>query len=162
MHGGRSVGRAAQGVGRWSAGRRTHPLVFMSALLESLLVGGGGTPLEPCRVAPYVSVPRLTSATPRAPPPPLPLAPHPPPTAFAPFDSALLSAAAHQYASAAAAAAAALCPPYAGFAALAARCRSSSIADLRLKARRHAAALAAARAPSPSAPTAPSPAPADT
>lgn len=64
-----------------------------------LLVSGGGTPLEPCRVAPYVSVPRL-SAVPRAPPPPPPLpplAPHPPPpAAFAPFDSALLSAAAHQ------------------------------------------------------------------
>ncbi|GBP37489.1 hypothetical protein EVAR_79422_1 [Eumeta japonica] len=57
------------------------------------------------------------------------------------------------YASAAAAAAAALCPPY-GLAALAARCRSSSIADLRLKARRHAAALAAARAPSPPLPPA--------
>ncbi|XP_028158806.1 short stature homeobox protein 2-like [Ostrinia furnacalis] len=81
-----------------------------------------------------------------------------PPAAFAPFDSALLSAAAHQYASAAAAAAAALCPPYAGLAALAARCRSSSIADLRLKARRHAAAIAAARAPSPPA----APASADT
>lgn len=65
--------------------------------VSGLLVSGGGTPLEPCRVAPYVSVPRL-SAVPRAPAPPLPpLAPHPPPsTAFAPFDSALLSAAAHQ------------------------------------------------------------------
>lgn len=65
--------------------------------LAGLLVGGGGTPLEPCRVAPYVSVPRL-AGVPRAPPPaPLPsLAPHPPPAAFAPFDSALLSAAAHQ------------------------------------------------------------------
>lgn len=63
-----------------------------------LLVSGGGTPLEPCRVAPYVSVPRL-SAIPRPPPAPQlpPLGSHPPPsTAFAPFDSALLSAAAHQ------------------------------------------------------------------
>lgn len=68
-----------------------------------------------------------------------------------------------QYASAAAAAAAALCPPYAGLAALAARCRSSSIADLRLKARRHAAALAAstARVSPPLLPT-PATMPADT
>ncbi|CAF4795251.1 unnamed protein product [Pieris macdunnoughi] len=130
---------------------------FLYTLL-GLLVSGSGTPLEPCRVAPYVAVPRLGSVPggQRPPPPPIQLAPHPSPTAFAPFDSALLSAAAHQYATAAAAAAAAaLCPPYAGFAALAARCRSSSIADLRLKARRHAAALAAARGstPPPSTPT---------
>ncbi|CAH2236368.1 jg10748 [Pararge aegeria aegeria] len=65
-------------------------------LTNGLLVGGGGTPLEPCRVAPYVAVPRLANSTPRPPPPPLSLAPHPPATAFAPFDSALLSAAAHQ------------------------------------------------------------------
>lgn len=128
---------------------------------KGLLLGGSGTPLEPCRVAPYVSVPRLGSASRVSVPVssvatvPSPhqlssLTPHPqPPAAFAPFDSALLSAAAHQYASAAAAAAAALCPPYAGLAALAARCRSSSIADLRLKARRHAAALAAARVTPP-------------
>lgn len=67
-------------------------------------MSGGGTPLEPCRVAPYVSVPRM-SALPRAPsgpPPPMPLPPRlsahgtGPAAAFAPFDSALLSAAAHQ------------------------------------------------------------------
>lgn len=50
-------------------------------------------------MAPYVSVPRLSAVARPPPPPPSlpPLAPHPPPSAaFAPFDSALLSAAAHQ------------------------------------------------------------------
>lgn len=72
---------------------------------SGLLLGGNGTPLEPCRVAPYVAVPRLgaprsaqTSTAPvhlsSLPPPPHPA--HSASAAFAPFDSALLSAAAHQ------------------------------------------------------------------
>ncbi|VVD05189.1 unnamed protein product [Leptidea sinapis] len=74
-----------------------YPDAFMREEL-SLLISGSGTPLEPCRVAPYVSVPRLSNVSTgqRMPAPPLTLAPHPTPTAFAPFDSALLSAAAHQ------------------------------------------------------------------
>ncbi|BES89917.1 Short stature homeobox [Nesidiocoris tenuis] len=102
------------------------------------------TPLEPCRVAPYINLPRL------------PNIPFPPPSnAFTAFDPALLSAA-QQYAAAATAAALSsnsphsspllFCPQY-GLAALAAfhhdrlLTKNSSIADLRLKAKKHAEAL---------------------
>ncbi|XP_068083485.1 short stature homeobox protein 2-like [Anabrus simplex] len=98
------------------------------------------TPLEPCRVAPYVNVPslRLPSAYDRLPFP-----------AFSAFDPALLSAA-HQYAAAAAAMQSGVfCHPQypLGLAALAAvhqdrlHSKNSSIADLRLKAKKHAEAL---------------------
>ncbi|XP_014245082.2 short stature homeobox protein-like, partial [Cimex lectularius] len=100
------------------------------------------TPLEPCRVAPYVNLPRLPSI-------PFPAATN----TFSAFDPAFISAA-QQYAAAAAAAAALnpssgpllFCPQY-GFAALAAfhhdrlLTKNSSIADLRLKAKKHAEAL---------------------
>ncbi|RZF31847.1 hypothetical protein LSTR_LSTR015048, partial [Laodelphax striatellus] len=105
--------------------------------------GGGGvaTPLEPCRVAPYVNLPRLpfpAAAPAHAPPPP----------PFSAFDPAFISAA-HQYA---AAAAAALVPPgtsplllchpqYSLALAALHHSKNSSIADLRLKAKKHAEAL---------------------
>ncbi|KAJ3639728.1 hypothetical protein Zmor_003069 [Zophobas morio] len=111
------------------------------------------TPLEPCRVVPYMNVPalrgltltpgsvalsnydRLSSATFSQ-----------PGTAFSAFDPAFITAA-HQYAAAAVAVgggpASILCHPQypLGFAALAAAHKNSSIADLRLKARKHAEAL---------------------
>ncbi|PSN43078.1 Short stature homeobox protein 2 [Blattella germanica] len=102
------------------------------------------TPLEPCRVAPYVNVPslRLPTAYDRLPFP-----------AFSAFDPALLTAA-HQYAAAAAAMSSSssplvFCHPQypLGLAALAAvhqdrlHSKNSSIADLRLKAKKHAEAL---------------------
>ncbi|XP_054279108.1 short stature homeobox protein 2-like [Macrosteles quadrilineatus] len=97
------------------------------------------TPLEPCRVAPYVNVPRLPSL------------PFPPPATFSAFDPALLTAA-HQYAAAAAALAAPgtspllLCHPQYSLALAALHndrlhSKNSSIADLRLKAKKHAEAL---------------------
>lgn len=127
------------------------------------------TPLEPCRVVPYMNVPALRnlsippstydrlSSTPFS----------QPGTAFSAFDSAFLSAAHQvrlilfkycdaleyifQYAAAAVAVggnpASILCHPQypLGFAALAAAHKNSSIADLRLKARKHAEALGLAR-----------------
>ncbi|XP_046663086.1 short stature homeobox protein 2-like [Homalodisca vitripennis] len=97
------------------------------------------TPLEPCRVAPYVNVPRLPSL------------PFPPPATFSAFDPALLTAA-HQYAAAAAALAGPgtspllLCHPQYSLALAALHhdrlhSKNSSIADLRLKAKKHAEAL---------------------
>ncbi|XP_018322551.1 short stature homeobox protein 2 [Agrilus planipennis] len=108
------------------------------------------TPLEPCRVVPYVSVPALRG---------LPLTnnsydrinsshfPQPGPP-FSAFDPAFLSVA-HQYAAAAAVAVGAaptaslFCHPSypIGFAALAVAHKNNSIADLRLKARKHAESL---------------------
>ncbi|XP_075215094.1 short stature homeobox protein 2-like [Lycorma delicatula] len=100
---------------------------------------GVSTPLEPCRVAPYVNLPRLPSLS-------FPSSPTPSP--FSAFDPAIISAA-HQYAAAAAALAGPgtspllLCHPQYSLAALAAlhHSKNSSIADLRLKAKKHAEAL---------------------
>ncbi|CAH0394894.1 unnamed protein product [Bemisia tabaci] len=98
------------------------------------------TPLEPCRVAPYVNVPRLPS---------LPLAASAA-AAFSAFDPAIVNAA-HQYAAMLGSTASSLfChSQYPGFslAALAALhqdrllSKNSSIADLRLKAKKHSEAM---------------------
>ncbi|ENN74111.1 hypothetical protein D910_11522 [Dendroctonus ponderosae] len=103
------------------------------------------TPLEPCRVIPYMNVPalrgisigsnyeRLTSSSFSQ-----------QGTAFSAINSAFITAA-HQYAAAVAVGsnpASILCPQYPlEFAALAVAHKNSSIADLRLKARKHAEAL---------------------
>ncbi|XP_055849334.1 aristaless-related homeobox protein-like [Episyrphus balteatus] len=111
------------------------------------------TPLEPCRVAPYVNLPALrsttssssqsasssssqhfasTSAAATA-------------AAFSAFDPALISAAAHQYAAAISNNSNGLFPipqyPINLAAIAAAHSKSSSIADLRMKAKKHAESL---------------------
>ncbi|GBP37490.1 hypothetical protein EVAR_79423_1 [Eumeta japonica] len=101
INGCRTAVRNASALGTEGRGARAAGGILEAAQFAArLLVGGAGTPLEPCRVAPYVSVPRLgarPAPLPPPPPPPLPpLAPHHSPAAFAPFDSAILSAAAHQ------------------------------------------------------------------
>lgn len=126
------------------------------------------TPLEPCRVAPYVSLPssiRISGSSAVQTMNTNPIGSvsgnshfsRQPPPGFAGFDPALLSVAAHQYAAAMSSAAAVsarsgnssastplfpLVPHHPlNLAALAAHSKNSSIADLRLKAKKHAEAL---------------------
>ncbi|KAL1110372.1 hypothetical protein AAG570_007903, partial [Ranatra chinensis] len=114
-----------------------------------LMVGGpgsggapGGVPLEPCRVAPYLNLPRVPAL-------PFPASPN----AFSAFDPAIITAAAAAAAALSASSGGGggggsllVCPQY-GLAALAAlhhdrlHSKNSSIADLRLKAKKHAEAL---------------------
>ncbi|KAJ8951959.1 hypothetical protein NQ318_013629 [Aromia moschata] len=116
------------------------------------------TPLEPCRVVPYMNVPALRglslnpSSVALSSYERLSTAPFSQQgTAFSAINSAFISAA-HQYAaaavavgssSAAAAAASILCHPQypLEFAALAVAHKNSSIADLRLKAKKHTEAM---------------------
>ncbi|XP_063929491.1 short stature homeobox protein-like [Zophobas morio] len=132
---------------------RKHESQIQKGMMMNSHSPSTSTPLEPCRVVPYMNVPalrgltltpgsvalsnydRLSSATFSQ-----------PGTAFSAFDPAFITAA-HQYAAAAVAVgggpASILCHPQypLGFAALAAAHKNSSIADLRLKARKHAEAL---------------------
>ncbi|GLV43007.1 uncharacterized protein CBL_13632 [Carabus blaptoides fortunei] len=125
------------------------------------------TPLEPCRVAPYVNVPtlrglpisaatipsgydRLTNPVAAAVAAATVYPSHGP--VFSAFDPALISAA-HQYAAAVSSgprpgSSVLFCHPQypLGFASLAAAHKNSSIADLRMKARKHAEALGLAAA----------------
>ncbi|KAL1493031.1 hypothetical protein ABEB36_011173 [Hypothenemus hampei] len=128
---------------------RKHENQMQKGIMMNNSSPPSSTPLEPCRVIPYMNVPalrgisvgpgmtnydRLSSAsfTQQG-------------TAFSAINSAFITAA-HQYAAAVAVggnpAASILCPQYPlEFAALAVAHKNSSIADLRLKARKHAEAL---------------------
>ncbi|XP_017785965.1 PREDICTED: short stature homeobox protein-like [Nicrophorus vespilloides] len=142
----------------WFQNRRAKCRKHESQLQKGMMMNNHSpptsTPLEPCRVVPYMSVPALrglslpSSAVALSAYDRLTLGTFPQPaTPFSAFDSAFISAA-HQYAAAAVSvgsgsAASILCHPQypLGFAALAAAHKNSSIADLRLKARKHAEAL---------------------
>ncbi|KAJ6633040.1 Short stature homeobox protein 2 [Pseudolycoriella hygida] len=101
------------------------------------------TPLEPCRVAPYVNLPSMRGTNV---PSSSSTSPHFSSTSFSAFDPALISAA-HQYAAAMSNSNCGVgifsIPQYPlNLAALAAaHNKNSSIADLRLKAKKHAEAL---------------------
>ncbi|XP_060536859.1 short stature homeobox protein 2-like [Cylas formicarius] len=130
---------------------RKHENQMQKGILMNSQSPPSSTPLEPCRVIPYMNVPALRGLT---------LAPgsvalsnyerlstasfSQQGTAFSAINSAFISAA-HQYAAAVAVGsnpASILCPQYPlEFAALAVAHKNSSIADLRLKARKHAEAL---------------------
>ncbi|KAK4871837.1 hypothetical protein RN001_015961 [Aquatica leii] len=144
----------------WFQNRRAKCRKHESQMQKGIMLSNhsppSSTPLEPCRVIPYVNVPALRGLSLQ--PGSMPLSgydrlapasfPQPTPT-FSAFDSAFLSAA-HQYAAAVAVGgappASILCHPQypLGLAALAAAHKNSSIADLRLKARKHAEALSLA------------------
>ncbi|CAG9759445.1 unnamed protein product [Ceutorhynchus assimilis] len=130
---------------------RKHENQMQKGIMMSNSNPPSSTPLEPCRVIPYMNVPalrglslgsgsvglsnyeRLSSTS---------FSQHG--TAFSAINSAFISAA-HQYAAAVAVGgnpASILCPQYPlEFAALAVAHKNSSIADLRLKAKKHAEAL---------------------
>ncbi|KAB0800155.1 hypothetical protein PPYR_08035 [Photinus pyralis] len=143
----------------WFQNRRAKCRKHESQMQKGIMLSNhsppSSTPLEPCRVIPYVNVPALRGLPIQPGSMPLSgydrLAPtsFPQPAPFSAFDSAFLSAA-HQYAAAVAVggapSASILCHPQypLGLAALAAAHKNSSIADLRLKARKHAEALSLA------------------
>ncbi|XP_022915282.2 short stature homeobox protein 2-like [Onthophagus taurus] len=141
----------------WFQNRRAKCRKHESQMQKGMMLNNhsppSSTPLEPCRVVPYMNVPALRGLS--LPPGAVALSTYDRltlgsfpqhSTAFSAFDSAFISAA-HQYAAAVSvgnnSAASILCHPQypIGFAALAAAHKNSSIADLRLKARKHAEAL---------------------
>ncbi|KAH1030066.1 short stature homeobox protein 2 [Dendroctonus ponderosae] len=133
----------------WFQNRRAKCRKHENQMQKGIMINNpsppSSTPLEPCRVIPYMNVPalrgisigsnyeRLTSSSFSQ-----------QGTAFSAINSAFITAA-HQYAAAVAVGsnpASILCPQYPlEFAALAVAHKNSSIADLRLKARKHAEAL---------------------